>query len=277
MSQSSPVVVITGASRGAGRAVALAFGAAGATVVAAGRSTRGQTTENLPGSIDETAEAIVRAGGRALAVRCDVTLAADVDALFERVDAELGGPDVLVSNAWGGYEGHDGAGFVRAFWEQDHERRWRGMFEAGLSGHLRTAARAARSFVQKKQGLIIATVAWDRGHYLGALHYDVAKAAIVRSIAGMARELRPHGVHAVAVAPGFMRTERVLQAHEAAPFDLSRTESPVYLARALVALASADDRARFSGEVVPAAEIARAYGVTDEDGTQPPPFTLDEP
>lgn len=270
------VVVVTGASRGAGRAVALTFGAAGATVVVAGRSTQGHTTEDLPGSIDETADAIVRTGGRAVAVRCDVTVKADVDALFDRVDGELGGADVLVSNAWGGYEGHDAAAFVRPFWEQDHDLRWRGMFEAGLGGHLRCAARAARSFVARGRGLIVATVAWDRGVYLGALHYDVAKAAIVRSIAGMARELRPHGVHAVAVAPGFMRTERVLRAHDEAPFDLGRTESPVYLARALVALAGDPDVARHSGAVVPAAELARAYGVTDEDGTQPPPFLLDE-
>lgn len=110
---------------------------------------------------------------------------------------------------------------------------------------------------------------------MGNVFYDVAKAAIARAIFGMAEELRPHGVAAVAVAPGFMRTERVLAAHAASPFDLSITESPTYLGRAIAALAGDAEVLRRSGQLLTAGALAREYGFTDIDGQQPEPFRLD--
>ena len=123
-------------------------------------------------------------------------------------------------------------------------------------------------------GLIVSTVAWAYDAYLGNLFYDSAKAAIIRMVFGMAQELRPHGVAAVALAPGFMRTERVLAAHEQTPFDLSGTESPEYLGRAVAALAADPDVLARSGHLLTAGDLARAYGFTDIDGRQPEAFRL---
>ena len=268
------VAVVTGASRGAGRAIAEALGEAGATVYVTGRSVRGATTEGLPGSIDETAAQVSALGGHGIAVRCDHTRDADVAALFARVREERGRLDLLVNNAWGGYEAYDGATFDAPFWEQPVEQRWQGMFVAGVRAHLLASHHAAPLLLAGRRGLIVGTVAWAFGRYMGNLFYDVAKAAIIRAMADMAEELRPHRVAAVALAPGFMRTERVLRAHAEHPFDLGVTESPSYLARAVAALASDPDVLRHTGKLLTAGELAREYGFTDVDGRQPEPFRM---
>jgi len=271
------VAVVTGASRGAGRGIALVLGEAGATVYVTGRSVRGQpTTEDLPGTVEDTAEAVTARGGMGIPVRCDHTVDSDVEALFARVQREQSRIDLLVNNAWGGYEHHDVADFTRPFWEQPLARRWNGMFEAGVRAHFAASRLAAPLMIPQKRGLIVRTVAWDRGLYLGNLFYDVAKAAIGRMIFGMAKELRDHGIAAIAIAPGFMRTERVMAAHAKGPFDLGRTETPTYLARAVAALAADPNPARWSGEIVAVGGLAPIYGFTDEDGRQPPPFRIDE-
>ena len=268
------VAVVTGASRGAGRAIALVLGEAGATVYVSGRSTRaGPTTEGLPGTVEDSAEAVTARGGKGIAVRCDHTDDAQVEALFKRVRDEQGRLDLLVNNAWGGYEQHDPAGFARPLWEQPL-RHWDGMFSAGLRAHLVASRFATPLLLSGRRGLIVCTTAWDRDRYLGNLYYDVAKAAVNRLAWGLAHELRPHGVAVVALAPGFMRTERVLAAHAARPFDLSWTESPEYLGRAVAALAADPEVLRRSGQVLTVGELAREYGFTDTDGRQPPPFRL---
>src|SRR5436309_7480786 len=129
------VAVVTGASRGVGRGIALALGEAGAVVYVTGRSEDGKTTEGLPGTIRETAEAVTQRGGQGIAVRCDHTADAEVEALFARVSREKGRLDLLVNNVWGGYEGHDWSRFGAPFWEQP-VRHWSGMFEAGVRAHL---------------------------------------------------------------------------------------------------------------------------------------------
>lgn len=271
------VAVVTGASRGGGRAIAVALGEAGATVYVTGRSVRGgATTEDRPETIDDTAEAVTSGGGVGIPVQLDHTVDEEVAHFFARVRAEQGQLDVLVNNAWGGYEAHDGAGFVAPFWEQPITR-WDSMITAGVRTHFVSSRCAAPMMIERGAGLIVSTVAWAFGEYLGNLYYDVAKAAIVRMAFGMAQELKPHNIAAVALAPGFMRTERVLAAHEAEPFDLGVTESPVYLGRAVRALAS--DRAVIakSGQILTAGELAREYGFTDVDGRQPEPFRLTVP
>jgi NAD(P)-dependent dehydrogenase (short-subunit alcohol dehydrogenase family) len=129
------VAVVTGASRGVGRGIALAVGEAGATVYVTGRSDAGGTTEGLPGTVGDTADAVTRRGGQGIAVRCDHTADAEVEALFARVAREQSRLDLLVNNAWGGYEQHDGPRFVAPFWEQPL-RHWPGMFESGVRAHL---------------------------------------------------------------------------------------------------------------------------------------------
>lgn len=275
------VAVVTGASRGAGRAIAAVLGETGATVYVTGRSIRGAaTTEGLPGTIEETAQEVARRGGVGVAVRCDHTVDEDVERLVARVRREHWHLDLLVNNAWGGYEAHDLATFNAPFWVQPRTR-WETMFTAGVRAHLVMAQLAAPLLLGRSRrgrpGLVASTIAWAFGRPLGNLFYDVAKAALVRMAYVMAEELRPHRVAAVAITPGFMRTERVLAAHAAQPFDLSVTESPEYLGRALAALAGDPELMRRSGQVLTAGDLARAYGFTDVDGRQPVAFRITEP
>lgn len=272
---SGQVAVVTGASRGGGRGIALVLGEAKATVYITGRSIRGSTTENLPGSIDEAAKAVTARGGQGIPVRCDHTVDADVDALFQRVSREQGRLDLLVNNVWGGYEHYDPGRFDAPFWEQP-QRHWHGMFEAGLRAHFVASKNAALLMLPKRKGLIINTIAWDRDLYLGNLYYDVAKAAIRRMAYGMSIELRPYNIAALALAPGFLRTERVMAAHSAQPFDLSRTESIEYLGRAVAFLAGDPMVMQKSGKVLTVGDLAKEYGFMDIDGKQPPAFRIDE-
>ena len=173
------IAIVTGSSRGAGRGIALALGDVGATVYVTGRSVRGKaTTEDLPGTIDETAEGVTARGGEGIAVRCDHTVDADVDALFARVQQEHGRIDLLVNNAWGGYEQHDFRKFTAPFTEQPL-RHWDGMFTAGVRATLVASRFAALQMLPQKCGLIVNVTAWDRDKYFGNLLYDVAKGAIL--------------------------------------------------------------------------------------------------
>ena len=248
------VAVVTGASRGAGRGCAIELGAAGATVYVTGRSTRTQPAQSygqllglselatLPGSIDDTADEVTRAGGRGIAVRCDHTQEDEVKRLFAQVQREQGQVDLLVNNAWGGHETFTGV-FEAPFWEHPLSN-WDSMFGRGVRNHLLASRCAAPLMVAQRGGLIVTTTFWDRGNYLrGNLFYDLAKSAMTRLAFGMAQELRPHGVASLAVSPGWMRTEFVLaghktdEAHWQERAALARTESPRYLGRAVAALA----------------------------------------
>jgi NAD(P)-dependent dehydrogenase (short-subunit alcohol dehydrogenase family) len=274
------VAVVTGASRGAGRGIARALGEAGATVYVTGRSVRGgPTTDGMPGTVEDTAGEVTARGGVGVPVRCDHTRDAEVEALFGRVRAEQGRLDLLVNNAWGGYEGlglRDGSIY---FWEQPFAERWDKMFTAGLRAHYLASCLAAPLMLPQKHGLIVSTIAWDHDKYISNF-YDVAKHAIVRMTYGMAIELRRHGVAAVALAPGFMRTERVLAAFGATEANwrefpgLAPTETPEYTGRAVVALAADPDVMRKSGRAFRAGELAPEYGFTDVDGRQVPPFDV---
>jgi NAD(P)-dependent dehydrogenase (short-subunit alcohol dehydrogenase family) len=221
--------------------------------------------------VQDTAELVTAAGGAGVAVRVDHTRDEDVAALFRRVREERGGLDLLVNNAWGGYERY--GDFDAPFWEQPLDR-WERMYTAGARAHFVAARFAAPLMLPRAAGLIISTVAWAAGDYLGNVVYDSAKAAIIRMVFGMAEELRPRGIAAVAVAPGFMRTERVLAAHAAHPFDLAQTESPEYLGRAVAALAADPAVRARSGRLLTAGDLAREYGFTDVDGRRPAPFRL---
>ncbi|MDD1732304.1 MAG: SDR family NAD(P)-dependent oxidoreductase, partial [Methanothrix sp.] len=178
------------------------------------------------------------------------------------------------NNVWGGYEQYDFERFTRPFWEQPLYH-WQGMFEAGVRAHLTASRLAAPLMIARHSGLIINTVAWDRGLYLGNLFYDLAKTATVRMAWGMAEELREHDVAALALAPGFVRTERVMAAHALQPFPLDRTESPAYIGRAVAFLAADCDVMKKSGQILAVGDLAREYGFTDTDGRKPPAFRID--
>ncbi|MFO1326308.1 MAG: SDR family oxidoreductase [Rubrivivax sp.] len=287
------VALVTGASRGAGRGIALELGAAGATVVVTGRTTREHAPSSyagllalggmsrMPGTIEDTAEAVTQAGGRGIAVRCDHTREDEVQALFERVRRDHGRVDLLVNNAWGGHESFD-AVFEAPFWQHRLEH-WDTMMDRGVRNHLLAARAAAPLFVAQGGGLIVATTFWDRDRYLrGNLPYDLAKAAINRLAFGIAQDLRPHGVASVAVSPGWMRTELVLAAHQADESNwterpaLARTESPRYLGRAVAALAADPQVMRWTGRTLRVADLAEEYGFTDIDGRRVGAFEMGE-
>jgi NAD(P)-dependent dehydrogenase (short-subunit alcohol dehydrogenase family) len=268
------VAVVTGASRGVGKGIALALGEAGATVYVTGRSDAGGTTEGLPGTVRETADAVTQRGGQGVAVCCDHTADAEVEALFARVQQEQGRLDLLVNNVWGGYEQFDWARFAAPFWEQPL-RHWSGMFEAGVRAHLVATRFAVPLMLPHCRGLIVHTTAWDRDKYLGNLFYDLAKAAVNRMAVGMARELEPHQVAVVALAPGFVGTERVLAAFAAAGRTPPDLESPAYIGRAVVALAADGNILARSGRVLAVGQLATEYGFTDVEGRQWPPFQIE--
>ncbi|NRF65756.1 SDR family NAD(P)-dependent oxidoreductase [Aquincola sp. S2] len=286
------IAIVTGASRGGGRGIAVELGAAGATVYVTGRSTRAQPAERygelmamsglarLPGSIDDTADEVTAAGGRGIAVRVDHTQQDQVRDLFERVQREAGRLDLLVNNAWGGHESFNGV-FQAPFWEHPLAQ-WDAMFDRGVRNHLVAARFAAPMMVKQRRGLIASTTFWDRDRYLtGNLFYDLAKSAMNRLAFGIAQELREHGVASLAVSPGWMRTEFILAGHKTDEAHwrerpaLARTESPRYLGRAIAALAADREVMEKSGRVHRVADLAREYGFTDIDGRQVPAFEID--
>lgn len=269
------VAVVTGATRGAGRGIALELGQAGATVYVTGRTTR-QEAGSRPGSVEETAEAVAARGGVGIAVRCDHTDDAQVAALFRRVQAEQGRLDLLVNNVWGGHDlSLDGS----LFWElsMDH---WETMFTAGVRAHVAASRLAAPILLAQKQGLIINTSFFDQGKFTGNFWYDLAKTAICRAAFGMAQQLKAHNIAAVALSPGWMRTELVLREFGATEENwqqveaLARTESTHYIGRAVVALAADPNVMARTGQTLTVGELAGEYGFTDIDGRHIPPFRL---
>lgn len=269
------VAVVTGGSRGVGRGIALALGAAGAKVYVTGRSTRGSaTTENLPGTIDETAEQVTALGGTGVAVRCDHTADADNEALFQRVTEEDGKLDLLVNNAWAGYERGDEVRFDAKFWDQP---MWRyDLFAGSLRGQFQASRLAAPLMLPQKRGLIVNVSFTDGDVYLGQVAYDVTKSASDRLALGMAHELRKFDVAAVALHPGFVRTERVASAWDvlgAGPAQI--VHSPEYVGRAVAALLVDPELMEVSGKRLAVGDLAEHYGFTDVDGKAPGAFHLE--
>jgi NAD(P)-dependent dehydrogenase (short-subunit alcohol dehydrogenase family) len=271
---SGTVALVTGASRGVGRGIAVELGAAGATVYVTGRSVAGDRTEALPGSVDETAAAVDAAGGTGVPVACDHTDDADVAALFARIERDHGALDLLVNNVWGGYADHDET-FTDPFWEQP-VARWDAMFDAGVRAYFTASRLAVPAMLARGSGLVVTVSAGDGERYRGSVPYDVAKAAAERLGRAMAHELRAGGVASVVVQPGFTRTERVVAAFEAAGEPVPETtHSPEFVGRVVAALAADPDVLARSGTVAKVAALAREYDVVDVDDGRPEPFELD--
>lgn len=270
------VALVTGASRGVGKGIALGLGEAGAVVYLTGRTgAQTEAIEGLPGTVHQTADEISRLGGTAHPVLCDHSTDEDVEALFRRIQDEYGRLDLLVNNVWGGYENIvEKDRFIGnlPFWEQPLWR-WDTMFRSGVRAHYVASAKGAPMMIAQKSGLIVNISYWAAQKYMDSTMYGVAKAATDKMTADMAQELRNHEIAVVSLYPGLVRTERVMRA--AAFFDLSNSESPLFIGRAVTALASDPHIMRKSGQVLIAAALAREYGFTDLDGRQPQPLSLE--
>lgn len=259
------VALVTGASRGGGKGIALVLGEQGATVYVTGRSVRGRpTTLGRPGTIDDTADEVTARGGAGVAVRCDHTDDAQVDALFRRIRDQHGRLDVLVNNAWSGYEISPDSSL--AFWDIEW-RHWDLMFTGGLRAAAYASCLAAPMMVAAGSGLIV-NITWvlDRPH--GHAFYEVVKNATNKLTEQMADDLLPFGVACVAVSPGFMRLERMNLTPELA----AMTESAEFPGRAIAALAADERVMEKSGQVLTTPALAREYGFTDVDGSQQSTF-----
>ncbi|MBN1812182.1 MAG: SDR family NAD(P)-dependent oxidoreductase [Anaerolineae bacterium] len=267
------VAIVTGASRGGGRGIALALGAEGATVYVTGRSVRGGSMRpDLPGTtIDDTAEQVTARGGAGIPVRCDHTVEAEIEALFEHVQQEHGRLDILVNNAWGGYEEHDGA-FKGPFWEWSISR-WDKMLKTGVWSDMVTSYYAVPLMLPHRQGLIV-NITLAVGEYDGGwLFYHTAKTAINHLTFGMAQDLRPYGVAVVGLSPGWMCTEAVMSdkpPHKRPTGQaLDESESVEYGGRAVVALATDPGVLEKSGRILHTRDLGREYGFVDIDGKEP--------
>jgi len=270
------VAIVAGATRGAGRAIAVELGAAGATVYVTGRSVRGRpATSGRPETIEETAELVTARGGVGVAVRVDHTVEDEVRALFEQVRREHDGRlDLLVNDVWGGDEL---AEWGKPFWDVSL-RNGLLMQERAVWSHIITSYYGAPLLVARGQGLIVEVTDGTDYGYRGNLFYSLAKVASIHLAAGMAEDLRPHGVTAVAVTPGFLRSEAMLDHfgvteenwRDGATKDphFIASETPYYVGRAVAALARDPRVAEKAGKTLTSWDLAREYGFTDIERPQ---------
>jgi dehydrogenase/reductase SDR family member 1 len=250
------VAVVTGASRGVGRGIARELAQQGARVFVTGRSMPDRQ------ALDE----------RTTGIQCDHRVETEVTAAFDHVLQEAGAIDILVNNVWGGYDRMiDGGEFTwpKPFWQQPLWR-WDAMFEAGVRAHYHASQLAAPSMIARGRGLIVHISSFAAEKYAANVAYGVSKAATDKMAADMAVELKPSGVTVVALYPGLVRTEKVMEA--AQWLDLTNSESPEFIGRAVAALASDPELIRHTGKVLVAAALAKEYGFTDIDGKTPHPL-----
>jgi NAD(P)-dependent dehydrogenase (short-subunit alcohol dehydrogenase family) len=270
------VAVVTGASRGVGKGIALGLGEAGATVYVTGRTTQaGSDIDKLGGTVFTTAEEVTTMGGKGIAIACDHRDDSQAEKVFQQVAQEHGRLDILVNNAWGGYSQmeHDGEfTWRKPFWSQPFWR-WDAMFQSGVRAAYVASAFAARMMTEQKNGLIVNVSYWAAQKYMANVAYGTAKAAVDKMTADMAHEAKEFKVAVISLYPGLVRTELILR--EAQYFDMSNSESPQFVGRVIAALANDPDVMKKTGQVLVGAALAEEYGIRDLDGKQPRPLTLE--
>jgi NAD(P)-dependent dehydrogenase (short-subunit alcohol dehydrogenase family) len=273
------VALVAGATRAAGRGIAVQLGAAGATVYVTGRTTRAQRSEmNRPETIEETGALVEQAGGRGIAVQVDHLEPDQVRALVARIEAEQGALHVLVNNIWGATTME----WNKTVWESTLEIGLRTL-RLAVDTHAITSHFAIPLLVKTPGGLVVevtdGTAAYNATNYRVSFFYDLAKAANIRMAFALAHELKPYGATAVGITPGWLRSEAMLDAYrvnESNWRDATKvsphfaiSESPAFVGRAVAALAADPGVSRWNGQTVSSGELARVYGFTDLDGSQP--------
>ena len=283
------VAVVAGATRGAGRGIAAALGEAGATVVCTGRSSRSGSLRSdyagRPETIEETAELVTSLGGTGVPVAVDHLDPAQVAALADRLRADVGHVDVLVNDIWGAEQLKGGpARWDTPLWELDLDDGLR-ILRLAIDTHIVTSHHLLPLLVDRPGGLVVEVTdgTWDHNatRYRISVFYDLAKVAVARLAFSQGHELAAFGCTAMAVTPGWLRSELMLEAFrtteerwasspgDTAPPDFALSESPRYVGRGIAAVAADPDRARWNQRSVTSGELATAYGVTDVDGSQP--------
>jgi NAD(P)-dependent dehydrogenase (short-subunit alcohol dehydrogenase family) len=273
------VALVTGGTRGAGRGMAVELGAAGATVYVTGRTTReSRSPLGRAETIEDTAQLVTEAGGRGIAVRCDHMVPADVAGLVRRIEDEQGGRlDVLVDDTWGGDQWIE----WKPLWEHDLDKGLRAL-RNGLETHLITLHTVLPLLVRRGRGLVVEITDGDdmfNDRYRGSMFFDMVKVAITRLGKMLKDELEPYGVTSLSLTPGFLRSEEMLE-HFGVTEENWRdgiakdkwfaiSETPHYIGRAVAALAADPDVSRWSGRALSSGVLAKHYGFTDLDGSQP--------
>lgn len=274
------VALVAGATRGAGRGIAVELGAAGATVYVTGRTTRAQRSEyNRPETIEETAELVNQAGGKGIAVQVDHLDPDQVQTLIERIEREQGRLDILVNDIWGGEYMVE---WNVPVWEHSLQGGFR-ILRLAIDTHIITSHYALPLLIRNKNGLVVemtdGTAEYNRTNYRLSPFYDLAKTSVTRMAQSLAHELRPHQCTAVSLTPGWMRSEIMLE-HYGVTEDNWReatakephfviSETPRFVGRAVTALAGDSEVARWNGQSLSSGQLAQVYGFHDLDGSQP--------
>jgi dehydrogenase/reductase SDR family protein 1 len=273
---SNQVALVTGASRGIGKGIALSLAEAGAKVYITGRTTKeGESASKLSGNIYQTAKEIADIGGECVAIQCDHLDDTQVESVFDKLSRAEKKLNILVNNVWGGYEYFtDGTEFwnEKEFWTQPNSR-WDSMFQAGIRAHF-VASRLAAPLLIENQGIIINLSFFAAQRNDKGVAYGAAKAATDHMVACMAEELKKYKVTAISLYPGLVRTEAVLKAAE--HLDLSNSESPQFIGRAVAALATDKYVMKKTGKRLIAAELGIEYKFRDIDGRQPKPISVND-
>ena len=263
------IALVTGASRGLGKAVALELAQAGAHVIVTGRSTSGHSTQSeLPDTtIDDTVDAVHEAGGKAEAVKCDHTDITAVKALVDYIGKQHGKLDILVNNAWGAHDPHDESESGEEVWEEPLDQ-FKHMLLAGPYSDYITSLLVLKYLMGPIQKGLIITTTWHTAEPPMWTPYEASKAAKNRLVYVLGYHLKDKGIPVIAVAPGWMRTEIMFTHHTMDELE-GQTETPHYAARGIAALASDPDVMRFTGKLMDVSDLADIYGITDLDGSQP--------
>ena len=273
------IALVAGATRGAGRGIAVQLGAAGATVYVTGRSTReGRSEMNRPETIEVTADLVDQAGGHGIAIPVDHLEPQQVQALIDRIAFERGALHILVNDIWGATRME----WNKSVWESSLDYGLRTL-RLAIDTHAITSHFAVPLLIKTPSGLVVevtdGTDDYNAANYRVSFFYDVAKAAVNRMAFALAHELAPHGATAVSLTPGWLRSEAMLDAYrvtEANWRDATKiqphfaiSESPAFVGRAVAALAADPQVARWNGRSLSSGELAKVYGFTDLDGSQP--------